>query len=69
MVIERDSNTITIKLNASLIDIEAVQKFADYLGLLESNAQNQGTQEQADELAQESHQNWLIENRDRINKL
>jgi hypothetical protein len=69
MVIERDNETITIKLNASLIDIETVQKFADYFGLLESNAQNKGTQEQADELAREVHQNWLIENRDRINKL
>jgi hypothetical protein len=69
MVIERNSDTITIRLNASLIDMETVQKFVDYFGLLESNAQNKGTQEHADELAYESHKNWLVENQDRINKL
>jgi len=69
MVIERDSDTIIIKLNASLIDMETIQKFADYFRLLESNAQNQGTQEDADELACESHQNWLAENQGQIAKL
>ncbi len=68
MIIERDKQDIVIRLNASLIDIEEVQKFADYFRLIESNAQNQGTEEQAAELARESHKDWLKENAYRFNK-
>ncbi|MES2808375.1 MAG: hypothetical protein V4619_07105 [Bacteroidota bacterium] len=69
MVIERDSDTITFKVDASLVDMDTVQKVADYFKTLESNAQNLGTQEQADELARESHSTWLKDNRERINNL
>lgn len=68
MVIERDNNIITIKLDASLIGIETVQKFADYFRAVESNAKNGGTQEEADELARESQKGWWKENRDRFIK-
>jgi len=68
MIIERDKEDIVIRLNASLIDIEEVQKFADYFRVLESNAKNQGTQEQANELARESQKNWWKENRQRFVK-
>ncbi len=66
MLIERDSKNIIIKLDASLIDIEEVQKFADYFRLLESNAENKGSEEEAAELAMLSHQHWLQENQHRL---
>ena len=69
MTIERNENNIIITLDASLVGIETVQKWADYFRLIESNAKNQGTQEQADELARESHQNWLKENQYRLSSL
>ena len=68
MVIERDKQDIVIRLNASYINIEEVQKFADYFRALESNAQNEGTEEQAAELARESHNEWLKENLHRFEK-
>ena len=69
MTIERDNETIIIKLDASLVNIETVQGIARYLRLMESNAKNQGTQKQVDELLKESHQNWLKENSERISRL
>jgi hypothetical protein len=69
MIIERDNNNIIIKLDASLVGIETVQKWADYFRLIESNAKNQGNEQQVNELVQASHQNWLMENQDRISKL
>ncbi|MDP9046997.1 MAG: hypothetical protein M3N14_02600 [Bacteroidota bacterium] len=68
MIIERDKQDIVIRLNASLVDIEEVQKFADYFRLLESNAQNRGTEEQAAQLARESHKDWMKENAHRFDK-
>ena len=68
MIIERDKQDIIIRLKSSLIDIEDVQKFADYFRLIESNAQNHGTQKDADALARTSQQDWLKENRTRYNK-
>jgi hypothetical protein len=40
----------------------------DYLRILESNAQNQGTPEQADELAREIDKSWWTENKHRFIK-
>lgn len=68
MVIERDNDNIVITLNASLVDINDVQKFADYFRLIESNAQNKGTQVQADKVARESQKGWWQENRSRFIK-
>ena len=68
MIIERDKQDIIIRLKSSLIDIEEVQKFADYFRLIESNAQNQGTQGDADSLARISQQDWAKENKTRFIK-
>ena len=57
MVIERDNENIIITVNASLLSqhgMQEVQQFADYMRVLESNARNQGIQEQVDEPASEN---------------
>lgn len=63
MVIERDNNTIVIKLDATLVDINDVQRFADYFRVIESNAKNKGTEEQAAALADEIDKKWWAENK------
>lgn len=68
MIIERDKQDIVIRLDGSLIDIAEIQKLTDYLRILESNAQNRGTEEEATELARESQKGWWKENRDRFIK-
>lgn len=71
MVIERDNENIIIKIKASLLGahgMQEVQQFADYVRVLESNAKNQGTQEQADALAEEINRNWWAENKQRFLK-
>ena len=71
MVIERDNENIIIKVNASLLGVrgmQEIQQFADYVRVLESNAKNKGTQEQADALAEEINQNWWAENKHRFLK-
>ncbi len=68
MVIERDNENVIIKIDASLIGMDEVQKTIDYLRILESNAQNKGTQEEADELAREINKDWWDENKHRFLK-
>jgi len=68
MIIERDKQDIVIRLDSTLVDIEEVQKFADYFRAMESNAKNKGTEEQAEELARESQKGWWKENRHRFIK-
>ncbi|HWV32288.1 MAG TPA: hypothetical protein VN038_21650 [Dyadobacter sp.] len=68
MVIERQNEDIVIRLNASLIDMEEVQKLTSYFRFIESNAQNNGTEEQAAELAREVHSAWWAKNRSRFIK-
>jgi hypothetical protein len=69
MAIERDNENLIIKVNPSLVGMDEIQKTIDYLRILESNAKNQGTREQADELAREINKNWWAENKHRfINK-
>jgi hypothetical protein len=67
MLIERDKEDIVIRLNAP-INMEAAQRVIDYFNLLESISKNQGTEEQAEELAWESHRSWLKENAHRFAK-
>jgi hypothetical protein len=67
MVIERDKEDIVIRLNAP-INMSAAQKVIDYFNLLESISKNQGTEEQAEELAWEAHRNWMKENAYRFTK-
>jgi hypothetical protein len=54
MVIERENENIVTKVNANLVGMNEIQKMIDYFRILESSAQNQGTQEEADKLARES---------------
>ncbi|MGV3602002.1 MAG: hypothetical protein ACO1N1_12395 [Dyadobacter fermentans] len=68
MQIERQNEDIVIRLNASLIDMEEVQKLTSYFRFLESNAKNQGTEELAAELAREIHGEWWAKNRSRFIK-
>ena len=68
MVIERQNQDIVIRLNSSLVDIEDVQKLTSYFRFLESNAKNQGTEEEATELAREVHKDWWNRNRSRFIK-
>lgn len=68
MQIERQNEDIVIRLNASLIDMEEVQRLTSYFRFLESNAKNQGTEEQAAELAREVHSAWWAKNRSRFTK-
>ena len=65
MVIERINQDIIIK-PAEGINMEAVQKVIDYINVLEISAQNQGTEEQAEELAKEVNANWWEENKHRF---
>jgi hypothetical protein len=67
MTIERDKDEIVIRLNAP-IDMKAAQKVIDYFNLIESISKNQGTEDQAAELAWESHRDWLAENSHRFIK-
>ena len=69
MVVTRENENVIIKVNPALVGMDEIQKTIDYFRLLESNAQNGGTQEDADELARESHRQWLQENRERIAQL
>lgn len=66
VVIERENENVIIKVNPALIGMDEIQKVIDYFHILESNAQNQGTQEQADELARESQEGWWKENMHRF---
>lgn len=68
MVVERENENIVIKINADLVGIDVIQKAIDHLRILESNAQNKGTQEQADELASEINKRWWAENKHRFIK-
>ena len=68
MVIERDNENIVIRLNAYLISLEQVQKFADYFRVLEYSAQSQGTEEEAAALADEIDKKWWKDNKHRFLK-
>ncbi len=66
MVIERQNNEIIIRLPESLLDIREVQRLVDYFRFMESNSQNQGTEEQAAELAKQVDAKWWQENKHRF---
>lgn len=68
MVIERENENVIIKVNPALIGMDEVQRTIDYLRILESNAKNQGTQEEADALAREINKGWWAENKHRFIK-
>ncbi|WP_373514490.1 hypothetical protein [Persicitalea sp.] len=61
----RQNKNIIIEASDS-IDMEAVQKVIDYINILETTAKNQGTEEQAAELARETEANWWRDNKSRF---
>lgn len=65
MVITRQDKKIIIETNGS-INMEAVQRLIDYINVLEITSQNQGTEEQAAELAREIDKNWWAANKSRF---
>lgn len=65
MVITRQDKTILIETNGS-INMEAIQKLIDYINVMEITSQNQGTEEQAAELAKEIDKNWWSANKSRF---
>lgn len=65
MVIERLNEDIIIR-PVGKINMAAVQKVIDYINVLEIAAQNQGTEEEAGELAREVNVNWWKENKHRF---
>ncbi|GLU56727.1 hypothetical protein [Dyadobacter frigoris] len=62
MIIEQQNQDLIIRVTAPA-DIRATQKVVDYLNLMESISKNQGTEEQATELARDVHNEWWIKNR------
>lgn len=66
MLVERQNEDIVIRLNAALVDIRDVQHLVDSFRFIESVAKNQGTEEQAAELAREAEANWWKRNKQRF---
>ena len=62
MVIEQQNQDLVIRVSRP-IDIRSAQKVVDYFSLMESISKNQGTEEQATELAREVHKDWWTKNR------
>lgn len=65
MIITRRNRSITIETDDS-VNMEAVQKVIDYINILEITAQNQGTEEQAAQLARETESIWWQANKNRF---
>jgi hypothetical protein len=66
MTIERNNQDIVIRLDAALFDIGDVQKLINHFRFVESNARNNGTEEQATALAREVETSWWAENRQKF---
>lgn len=62
MIIEQQNQDLIIWVSRP-IDIRSAQKVVDYFNLMESISKNQGTEEQATELAREVHKDWWAKNR------
>ncbi|MHA4739415.1 hypothetical protein [Dyadobacter sp. MSC1_007] len=67
MVVEQQNEDLVIRVSRP-IDMRAAQKLLDYFNLMESISKNQGTEEQATELAREVNKNWWAANRSRFIK-
>ncbi len=67
MVIERTKNEIIFRLPAD-IDTAGFQCIVNYLKYKEAIRKSQGTEEQANELADESKKRWWAENKARFIK-
>ena len=67
MIIERTDEGILIKTTAS-VNTKDVQKIIDYFSLKELISKNQGTAEEAAELARETEKKWWEENKHHFGK-
>ena len=62
MVIERTNNEIILRLPAD-IDTAGFERIVNYLKYKEAIRKSEGTEEQANELANESKKRWWAENK------
>lgn len=67
MLVETVNNETLIRIPAA-IDFRIVQSVIDYLRIVEILTTNQGTEESAVQLAQETDQNWWNANKQRFIK-
>jgi hypothetical protein len=67
MVIERRDNEIIFRLLAD-IDTSGLQRIVNYLKYKEAIRKSEGTDEQANKLADESKKRWWVENKARFIK-
>jgi hypothetical protein len=67
MVIERTNNEIIFRLPADT-DTAGLQRIINYLKYKEAIRKSQGTEEQANKLANESKKRWWAENKQRFIK-
>ncbi len=67
MVIERTDNEIVFRLPAD-IDTSGFERIVNYLKYKEAIRKSEGTEEQANELADESKKRWWAENKQRFIK-
>lgn len=62
MVVERKNGEIIIRL-PDIFDIQEVQRLLDYFRVMEVSAKNQGTEEQAANLARKVEADWWKANK------
>ena len=67
MIIERKNNEILVRLPAD-IDTMGLQRIINYLKFKEATKDSTASEEQANELADESKKNWWDENKHRFMK-
>jgi len=67
MVIERTDKEIIFRLPGD-IDTTGLQRIVNYLKYKEAIRKSQGTEEQANKLANESKKRWWAENKERFIK-
>ena len=67
MVIERTNKEIIFRLPAD-IDVSGLQRIVNYLKYKEAIKKSQGTEDQANKLADESKKSWWAENKSRFIK-
>lgn len=65
MTIERTADAIIVKLPTN-IDIEAIQRFLNYLRYKEIVANSKATQDDVDELARAVNKSWWEKNKERF---
>jgi predicted trehalose synthase len=67
MVIERTNNEIIFRLPVN-IDVSGLQRIVNYLKYKEAVMKSEGTEAQANKLADESKKRWWAENKGRFIK-